>query len=411
MRINDAMTIFRPHLMGRAYVFDVQALVRRDAAAAATPARVIAGRTAWAALAVWALAGTALAQDASQSPRITGEAPALATPSQTDTSEQSTPPTADPAEPDRSGRTVPPVFATPEPETADRPAGASSEAAVSRVETDIAPAGAALEADPETPPSEATSVRTSGGAPTAPSRRQSSPESAQSPVVAPGEATEPALSAMETALERALTFLRNGGPAIWAIAALSVATLALIMWKAWRLALMGAWSRGKAGRAVEAYQCGDTASALALVEGRRGIRSQVMATTLRSLERLSEEAAREETARVAKRQLASARDGLGALELIATIAPLLGLLGTVLGMIAAFQALQAAGSRADPALLAGGIWEALLTTAAGMAVAIPASAALTWFESVVERMRRDIEDNAVRVFIAAQPEALKLAAE
>ena len=51
-------------------------------------------------------------------------------------------------------------------------------------------------------------------------------------------------------------------------------------------------------------------------------------------------------------------------------------------MIAAFQALQEAGAQADPATLAGGIWEALLTTAMGMAVAIPASMALTWFDSI-----------------------------
>ncbi|MDR9486291.1 MAG: MotA/TolQ/ExbB proton channel family protein [Sediminimonas sp.] len=366
MKINNVMTLFGHRTASRPHT----ALGRRNAATASP--------TACAALALWALAGTALAQDAPQPPEITGEAPALA---------------------------------APEPETADRPAKVSPEASAPQVETDIAPAGATSENGAVTPPTETTSVGSSGGTQTDPSRAQSAPEVAPSPVVAPDEAAEPVLTAMETAMERALTFLRNGGPAIWAIAALSVATLALILWKAWRLALMGAWSRGKADRAVEAYQHGDTASALALVERRRGIRSQVMATTLRSLERLSGEAAREETARVAKRRLASARDGLGALELIATIAPLLGLLGTVLGMIAAFQALQAAGSRADPALLAGGIWEALLTTAAGMAVAIPASAALTWFESVVERMRRDIEDNAVRVFIAAQPEALKLAAE
>ncbi len=226
-----------------------------------------------------------------------------------------------------------------------------------------------------------------------------------------GTPTETLGATARAASERALQFLRDGGPAIWAIAVLSVVTVALIMWKIWRLALTGAWSRGKAGRAVELYLAGDAAAALALVEGRRGIRSRVMATALKSLENLPEGAAREETARVAKRHLATARDGLGALELIATIAPLLGLLGTVLGMIAAFQALQAAGSRADPALLAGGIWEALLTTAAGMAVAIPASAALTWFDSVIERMRRDIEDNSVRVFIAATPVGMKLAAE
>ncbi|MFC3614181.1 MotA/TolQ/ExbB proton channel family protein [Lutimaribacter marinistellae] len=250
------------------------------------------------------------------------------------------------------------------------------------------------------------------------------PAEQSAPVALPGtttegdEATTPQMQSAgsvtdtaRNASDRAMAFLREGGPAIWAIAALSVITVALILWKIWRLALIGAWSRGKAGRAVEAYLAGEPEAALALVEGRRGIRSQVMAVSLRSLGHLPHETAREETARVAKRHLSSARDGLGALELIATIAPLLGLLGTVLGMIAAFQALQAAGSRADPALLAGGIWEALLTTAAGMAVAIPASAALTWFDSVIERMRRDIEDNATRVFIAATPARLKLAAE
>ena len=84
------------------------------------------------------------------------------------------------------------------------------------------------------------------------------------------------------------------------------------------------------------------------------------------------------------------------------MAPLLGLLGTVLGMIAAFQALQEAGNRADPAMLAGGIWEALLTTAAGMAVAIPASAALTWCEAVIDSIRTDMEDLAARIFVASE---------
>lgn len=213
------------------------------------------------------------------------------------------------------------------------------------------------------------------------------------------------------ASDKALTFLRDGGPSIWAIAALSVITLTLILWKIWRLALIGAWSRGKAGKAVAAYERGDATAALAIVKGRIGIRSRVVATALTAVATLPESRAREETSRVAKRHLASAGTGLGALELIATIAPLLGLLGTVLGMIAAFQALQAAGSKADPALLAGGIWEALLTTAAGMAVAIPASAALTWFEAVITRIRQDIEDSATRIFVADQPEQLKLAAE
>lgn len=89
------------------------------------------------------------------------------------------------------------------------------------------------------------------------------------------------------------------------------------------------------------------------------------------------------------------------LELVATIAPLLGLLGTVLGMIAAFQVLQGSGNQADPADLAGGIWVALLTTAAGMAVAIPAGIALSWFEGITDRLQADLEDLATRIFIAA----------
>lgn len=262
-------------------------------------------------------------------------------------------------------------------------------------------------AQPEAPAAPASTVpHSSAPAPAAPAP--------DADVLAPADPLtrqqELAHTARDTAA-KAFKFLRDGGPSIWAIAALSVITLALILWKVWRLALIGAWSRGKAGRAVEAFERGDTGTAMAIVKGRIGIRSRVVAAALTALAALPEDRAREETARVAKLHLGSAATGLGALELIATIAPLLGLLGTVLGMIAAFQALQAAGARADPALLAGGIWEALLTTAAGMAVAIPASAALTWFEAVITRIRRDIEDSATRLFVAAAPAELKLAAE
>ena len=113
---------------------------------------------------------------------------------------------------------------------------------------------------------------------------------------------------------------------------------------------------------------------------------------------LTPDGAREETTRIARALLAELRGGLRPLDLIVTIAPLLGLLGTVLGMIAAFQALQDAGGQTDPATLAGGIWEALLTTAAGMAVAIPAAAALTWFDSIADRLQAEMESYATRIF-------------
>lgn len=193
-----------------------------------------------------------------------------------------------------------------------------------------------------------------------------------------------------------------GGPAIWAIAALSVITVALILWKIWRLALLGAWSGGRrARRAVELWTSGQEAQATETVRGRRTCRARLLqaAMSARQDNTLDEAGAQAETERVARQLMTRARSGLRPLELIATIAPLLGLLGTVLGMIAAFQALQEAGARADPAALAGGIWEALLTTAAGMAVAIPASMALTWFESVADRLRHEMEDAATKVFL------------
>lgn len=60
------------------------------------------------------------------------------------------------------------------------------------------------------------------------------------------------------------------------------------------------------------------------------------------------------------------------MELIGRIAPMLGLSGTVIGMVSAFQAVASVKGAVDPALLAGGIWESLLTTVAGLFVGIPA---------------------------------------
>ncbi|MGR3617996.1 MAG: MotA/TolQ/ExbB proton channel family protein [Roseovarius sp.] len=200
-------------------------------------------------------------------------------------------------------------------------------------------------------------------------------------------------------------FLDRGGPALWVIAALSVLTLALILWKIWRLMLTGAWSGAMTERAVALWQHGQATEATALLRPRRSLRARLALAAMEAAQasRWTEAQAREETTRVAKTLLNEARTGLRALELIATIAPLVGLLGTVLGMIAAFQALQTSGSSADPSILAGGIWEALLTTAAGMAVAIPASMALTWFESVADHVQADMEDAATRIFTT--PEA------
>lgn len=195
----------------------------------------------------------------------------------------------------------------------------------------------------------------------------------------------------------------RGGIVMWIIAGLSVLTLALVLWKIWRLTLSGLWRRAEAERAVALWVAGRDGEAQASLAMPRGIRARVVAQAMAALSdpTLSRESARDEVLRVARRELNATRSGLRALELISTIAPLLGLLGTVLGMITAFQALQSTGAQADPTILAGGIWEALLTTAAGMAVAIPAGVALVWIESLADGVQADLEDAVTQIFTRA----------
>lgn len=92
--------------------------------------------------------------------------------------------------------------------------------------------------------------------------------------------------------------------------------------------------------------------------------------------------------------------GIRLLELIGMIAPLLGLLGTVLGMIASFRALEMAQGAANASILAGGIWQALLTTAAGLIVAIPAVVGAAVLQSRAEVGIQEMERVITRATLA-----------
>ena len=197
-------------------------------------------------------------------------------------------------------------------------------------------------------------------------------------------------------LDPLVDFMTRGGPALWVIAGLSVLTLALALWRVIAFAQVGVWKRSQSEQWLADFEWYNTAPASAAPTPVDRV-AQAAICALRDMEH-DQVAAERETTRVAKAELSALRAGLRPLELIATIAPLIGLLGTVLGMISAFQALQDSGSGADPAVLAGGIWEALLTTAAGMAVAIPASALVSWIESIVERQQEAMENIATLIF-------------
>lgn len=88
---------------------------------------------------------------------------------------------------------------------------------------------------------------------------------------------------------------------------------------------------------------------------------------------------------------------LSALSTIATIAPLMGLLGTVTGMIKIFSAIMMEGGTGNPGALAGGISEALITTAAGLVVAIPAALAARYFYRRVDGYMVGIQRDAMKL--------------
>ncbi|MEC8546425.1 MAG: MotA/TolQ/ExbB proton channel family protein, partial [Pseudomonadota bacterium] len=108
---------------------------------------------------------------------------------------------------------------------------------------------------------------------------------------------------------------------------------------------------------------------------------------------------REEASRRAQYLLRHLGSNIWVLELIAASAPLFGLLGTVLGMIVAFQGVGQGVGGADTALLAAGIWEALLTTAFGLAVALPFSILAAVFNNAVDNTRDLLEDALTEIMV------------
>ncbi|MES9857601.1 MAG: MotA/TolQ/ExbB proton channel family protein [Sedimenticola sp.] len=95
--------------------------------------------------------------------------------------------------------------------------------------------------------------------------------------------------------------------------------------------------------------------------------------------------------RIRAQQLQRMEFGLRTLGILGNTAPLLGLLGTITGMIKAFMVIEQAGGKVDAQALAGGIWEAMITTGVGLAVAIPLLILLHFLEGVVERRNHSME--------------------
>ncbi len=216
------------------------------------------------------------------------------------------------------------------------------------------------------------------------------------------DATEDAAASDWGPYEPIVELVRAGGPIIVILAILSVISLAIVLVKLVQFRLWRVGDRSFVSPVVDLVRAHRYDDAMERLDERSAVTARVMEAAVRGrrLGGREEELAREEVERVAQGKLDGLEAGLTLLSLIATISPLLGLLGTVLGMIDAFQQLEGAGDRVDPAILSGGIWEALLPTAAGLRVAIPAAAFYTWLQRTVDRTAQFMEDGATQVFCA-----------
>ena len=193
----------------------------------------------------------------------------------------------------------------------------------------------------------------------------------------------------------------SAGPVLAVLAVFSVLSLAVIVTRT--LALCGA------GRMTEARQT----AFQALDRGDWDAAAQWFARGTAPADSLGREAAQALADGVGTRalelrlatggaaQVEGMSRGLRLLDLIGTIGPLLGLLGTVLGMIQSFRSLELAEGAANASILAGGIWQALLTTAAGLLVAIPALAGAAWLAGRVEAGTQAVEAVIARALAAA----------
>lgn len=181
-----------------------------------------------------------------------------------------------------------------------------------------------------------------------------------------------------------------GGPVVLILLATSIVTVAVIVYKLWQFAAAGVGRHTALGEAVTLWDQGQAAAAAERLAASTSYLAPVVRMGFAAPDTPAERLMAEADIRFARLER-----GFRFLDTVAQIAPLLGLFGTVLGMIEAFQSLQEAGTQVDPSLLAGGIWVALLTTAVGLVVAMPAAAVLSWFEARMEA-ERVLSDHAIQ---------------
>ena len=198
-------------------------------------------------------------------------------------------------------------------------------------------------------------------------------------------------------LEEGLQLIELGGPVVVALLILSVLGLTVFLFK---LVQYLAYSRAhlrRAERLVGSWIEGHKPSGVI-----RNPYERLLAAGMGWLDQgVAPTRVRDELTRQGQMIVARVNSLNGFVELVAYLAPLGGLLGTVLGMINVFQGLaHSGGNGPQTGALAGGIWEALLTTVVGLCIAIPFSLMHALLEARATRIRAHMENQLSRLFTA-----------
>ncbi len=192
---------------------------------------------------------------------------------------------------------------------------------------------------------------------------------------------------------------QQGGTVMYVLLLMSVLATAIILLKLYQFYRSGLRQTRFVKNTVSSVERGEYAQALQDLQQQNNPVARVLesAVSFGANPAMTSGDVEAEVSRVGSTEIRNLESWLRGLSSIAHLSPLLGLLGTVTGMIAAFMNLEAAGSRVDPSILSGGIWEALLTTAFGLTVAIPAMAAFYYLEGEVDHVRATMKDASIQV--------------
>ena len=175
--------------------------------------------------------------------------------------------------------------------------------------------------------------------------------------------------------------LDKGGPVVWILLAYSIIALTIVLERYLHFLRMGSLPQGFVLQLQEALSKNNLPS---LISGFRGPEVAVVGGLHQAYQQGVQDLVRTAT-RIGSQELQRMERGFRTLGLLGDTAPLLGLFGTITGMIKAFMVIEQAGGKVDAQALAGGIWEAMVTTGVGLAVALPILFLLHWLEGLAAR--------------------------